>query len=118
LEKKQIKAAIKKLKYYDGSLTARDNLVSKITMDDIKELERFKKETEIVAELFMCHVYYSLPDSLDILVNPKQIITKQDAYQTIISPRDGVVEKSGYNFFHIPEERFKIMLELYKELSL
>lgn len=115
--KKLLIARIKKLKYYNQALDVIQSEVDKIQPYDFKKLERLTKETELVTDLYMCHIYNSLPETLDIIENPKQVITKQDAYQTIIYPRDGVISKSGINFAHIPEERFKIMLEVYKELS-
>jgi hypothetical protein len=117
MTKKQILSRFNNLKYYDGQLNAVEKEVAKIGEFNFRAQKRFIKETELVTELYMCHIYNSLPTTLDIIENPKQIITKQDAYKTIIVEREGVVARSGYNFCYIPEEKFKILLEVYKELN-
>jgi hypothetical protein len=62
-----------------------------------------------------------LPESYDILTNPKQIITKKEAEIIITSDNtksEGGVLKGGYFFIHLPKEELKILKEIYKELRL
>lgn len=137
MNKRQIKAKLRNLRYYDHTLTAKQSAVNElqektknIEGTDLvdfeklpkhlqKELRRFKLETELVTKMYQAHILYILPESYDIVKNPKQIITKKEAEFTIKSEATktaGGVFKGGYFFIPLEEEELKILKEIYKEL--
>lgn len=139
MNKRQIKAKLRNLKFYDHTLTAKDSAVndlmlktkniegtdlvdfSKLPKGIQKELRRFQVETELVTKLFQAHILHTLPESYDILTNPKQIITKKEAEIIITSDNtksEGGVLKGGFFFIHLAKEELKILKEIYKELRL
>lgn len=139
MNKRQIKAKLKSLKFYDSTLTAKESVLNELMLatkniegTDLvdfeklpkvlqKALRRFQVETEIVTKLFQAHILHSLPESYDILVNPKQIITKQEAEITITSlntKEQGGIQKGGYFFIYLDASELKTYKEIYKELRL
>lgn len=139
MNKRQIKAKLRNLRFYDHTLTAKESAVNDLMLktkniegSDLvdfqklpkaiqKDLKRFQVETELVTKLFQAHILWSLPETYDILKNPKQIITKKEAEVIITSDNTfqvGGVLKGGYYFIYLTKEELQNYKEIYKELRL
>ena len=85
MKKRQIKAKLRNLRFYDHTLTAKESAVNDLMLktkniegSDLvdfqklpkaiqKDLKRFQVETELVTKLFQAHILWSLPETYDIL---------------------------------------------------
>lgn len=114
LKKEQIKAKIRKLKYFDSQLNERRDLIEAIgkemnevgaildstpQQDDVllknhvtlikqfeKDQKRYKSELELVMKLFQAYMITTFPKSYDWKENPKQRMTQKEARIIVISP--------------------------------
>lgn len=120
MTKRQIKATIKNLRYFDSTLSMDEKAVQSITASNLKQQRRFMKELECVMKLFNMHIYVSLPESYVPTENFKQIITKQEVKKIITSEAHtagGLIQAGGFAFTALSETEFDMYLEIYKELS-
>lgn len=92
----------------------------KLTRIQKQALDRFQKETLIVGSILSVHHYATAPDTLDIIENPQQDITKQQlkAVMTAESNRDQPSITIGQKaVFPMSPEEFEIYLAVYNKLG-
>lgn len=121
MNKKQIKSILRRLKYYDRSTLMRlDEEINKLEFAEdgelTKEAKRLEKETLVVSLLFNVYIVEKiLPNSYDILENPKQRPTKKEVLHSIIHTEGNeMINKGDYNFLPMKKEEY----DIYKEILL
>lgn len=119
MNKKQIKAILRRLKYYDRRTLMRlDDKINKLEFVEgealDKEAKRLEKETLIVSLLFNVYIVERvLPKSYDILENPKQRPTKVQAKHSIThTGGKEMIEMGEYNFLPMTEEEYNNYKEI------
>ena len=104
MNKAQIINRYKNLKYYyKYDLSQNRKEIEKIKSSSTKRIERFKKETEVATGLFMGYIISKLPDTYDILINTKGVITKQDAVNLCKVNTSEEIKRNGITFVYIPD---------------
>lgn len=117
MNKKEIKAVIKRLKFYDAQLNERRSLIDKIDAKDFKSQRRYLKETEVCAKLFQVFIYEKLPVEHGSGNLP---VTKGEALRLMSGDEarenEGKITRSGLTFLYMTLDEFKLFKEIYDEL--
>ena len=117
ISEKQLVQKIKNLKYFDNTLSIKRKQVDNIPHDNLKTVERFKKELILVSKLNTIHTFLIiLPEDYS---NPTKITKKE--YKTLClnkanSNAFGVIERAGGIFFE-SEAEWDLYLNTYKKLT-
>ena len=118
ISEKQLVQKIKNLKYFDKSLSIIRKQVDNIPHNNLKTVERFKKELILVSKLNTVHTFLNiLPEDYSNLLTK---ITKKE-YKTLClnkanSNAFGVIERAGGIFFE-SESEWDLYLNVYKKLT-
>ena len=118
ISEKQLVQKIKNLKYFDKSLSIIRKQVDNIPHNNLKTVERFKKELILVSKLNTVHTFLNiLPEDYS---SPLTKITKKE-YKTLClnkanSNAFGVIERVGGIFFE-SEAEWDLYLNVYKKLT-
>lgn len=121
MTKAEIKAKIRKLKYYDSRLSEKRDEINKIEENDLKAQRRFKAETELCMKLFQVFQLNRFPKSYDYLENPTRKMTQKEARVFITSEytkNDQFVKRDNHVFMYIPKDELAILEEVYNEMTI
>jgi hypothetical protein len=111
--KKQIKQIIKNLKYFTLFPLEMKEEGKFIKNHEEHKIKRCIKEAEVINSLITATNYLMAFDSLDILENPKQEITKQQILHTL---EHGEVDSSGITKYGL--KMSKAQLDIYVSVCL
>ena len=118
ISEKQLIQKIKNLKYFDNTLSIKRKEVDNIPYNNLKTVERFKKELILVSKLNTIHTFLTvLPEDY---LNPSTKITRKE-YKTLClnkanANQFGVIERAGGIFFE-SEAEWDLYLNVYKKLT-
>lgn len=117
MNKKQIKAIIRRFKYYDGRLNEKRHLIDQIDPENKKDQARFQKETLICIKMFQVFVYKNLPEKHE---EGKLPVTKAEALRLMSSDEakeKGFIQRSDLTFIYMNKEEFFTYMEVYNEMQ-
>lgn len=147
MNKNQIKAKIRKLKYFDSQLNERRDVIEAIgkemnevgalldstPKDDIllknhvilvkqfdRAQKRYKSELELVMKLFQAYVITTFPKSYDLKENPNQKMTQKEARIIVISLKTkegGFVQRGAYKFMYVEKEELYLLETICNEMK-
>lgn len=128
--KKVILKQLQNLRYYNFYPISPKPEIYKINPKSSNQFERLKRETHLINGLQNAARYLTCYDSLDILVNPLQELTKQAFLHNIVNGEElteeinGVIMPSGFTKYGLKMSEKELMiyvdvaLELYgKEIE-
>lgn len=123
IKRSRIIQRVQNLKYFDQGLRINSERTRAITEKDEKESKRLFREAKLVRKLLTIHTYVQCADSYDIILNPKQLITKAQFKRNVTSSVAKEAEHGSITIGTIPaqymtEEEFDIMVEVYWKLKI